>query len=198
MTAHPKVTPEQFWQAFVKCLSDQAAVDLQWRDKWRSPTDWTAWMMRVLREVGRQLNFTHERGISTEYYRVDLGFFSIPDMPMIQARDRGYFWDCEVLIEHENNSDEWLDEWVKLQHLSAGLRVLISYDSGSKNPSRTAGMMEAAQIMRRELAHPVKGATLLVLGPGDDHPQAAFYAYLDTEAGFTPLGPSLPWHVNPE
>ncbi|GHU81408.1 hypothetical protein AGMMS50284_1080 [Clostridia bacterium] len=67
---------------------------------------------------------------SLEYYRIDITSW-------IQRRNEinsqaphkfhSYLWDLQAAVEHENDSNDWMDEVIKLAHINCPLRVVIGY-----------------------------------------------------------------------
>lgn len=82
----------------------------------------------------------HLAGCSSEneYYRTDIiGWKKVPnktgDSSDTTISDfHIYSWNLIYAIEHENDSKEWCDEFVKLQYLRAKCHILIGYVPQSK------------------------------------------------------------------
>ena len=76
----------------------------------------------------------NEYQVSTEYYRIDVsGWTQLRednDKYLNKNDDfklKTYLWNFDIAIEHENDSQAWMDEVVKLLHIRCPLRVVIGY-----------------------------------------------------------------------
>lgn len=161
---HITVTAEQFWEAFAGCLG--AALDRRpdWRGLYSSNKTWTALVRDVVRETCGTWRFGLVPGSYTlEDFRIDFCCFSFSPLERCAERQN---WDLEVAVEHENNSREWLHEWVKLAHLNCGLRVLISYADAPRDLSPSSEVLDrAARLAQARRYAPRGGSWLLILGP---------------------------------
>lgn len=68
-----------------------------------------------------------------EYYNIDLmGYYSINNDKIsedINSINMNYYcWLPYIAIEHENNSREWYDEFIKLLYIRCPLKVIICYN----------------------------------------------------------------------
>jgi hypothetical protein len=158
------VTPERFWNAFVHELSSKLSQDALWRGIDLSDTAWTSIMMDVLTSTGETLGYREPGTIGREYFRLDMAFYSYPRRP---TDGSDLLWNLEVAIEHENHSETWFDEWIKLAHVRSGLRVLIAYhDYREGRPSVDSKVKEALELYKGlSYAAPSLESFLLILGP---------------------------------
>ncbi|MBN2351379.1 MAG: hypothetical protein JXD23_02340 [Spirochaetales bacterium] len=117
------ITPELFWNAFSESLRKEIITTGDWKKKYFTDKEWTPFIMNVLAAIGKKPFGYHDNGISREYYRIDLGYFSFPD----NTEYPKFEWDFDVAIEHENNGRLWFDELIKLAHISCGLKIIITY-----------------------------------------------------------------------
>lgn len=72
-----------------------------------------------------------------EYYNIDLmGYHSINNDKIREDLNRinmNYFcWNPEIVIEHENDSGDWYDEFIKLLYIRCPLKVIICYNDNRK------------------------------------------------------------------
>lgn len=110
------VTADVFWQHYSSLLSQTLANDPTWEAKFANDKKWSDLVFGVLEKVGGGLGF-HSNQIKRNYGRkqIDMCFLSPTG-------------EIEVAIEHENNSKQWYDEWVKLISLiKCTLKVLLTY-----------------------------------------------------------------------
>jgi hypothetical protein len=173
--------PEEFWAAFILRLTTALREHPDWHDRFASDSDWTAVMKEVLQRTGYELGFREQNAIGREYLRLDMAFYSFPDRP---ADTSDVSWDLEVAIEHENNSEAWFDEWVKLCHIASGLKVLITYHDYREGRTSIDAKLDAALRLYRKVRYkPADGTWLLIFGPTSSRPQNAWLGYtFDGEA----------------
>jgi hypothetical protein len=89
-------------------------------------------MMKSLRRLGSDLGFDTPRGIGSEFYNIDMSYYRITAPVQTQSgKVLDYNWDLEVAIEHENDTETWFYEFVKLVHICCGLKVIITYHNYS-------------------------------------------------------------------
>ena len=116
------ITPEIYVKVFSRVVGSNLTG--KWEKEYADASLWTQRMKLNLIEIGRKLGYTTQDSISTEYCKIDFGYYSF-------GKSNDYFdWNFDVAIEHENNQkswDYWFDEAIKLSHIACGLRVLITY-----------------------------------------------------------------------
>lgn len=169
------VAPDRFWTVFIRELSTTLAQDKCWQGKWASDADWTDLMMSVLQKTGFALGFFEPKTISREYLRLDMAFYSYPRRPE-DCSDR--LWNLEVAIEHENSSEGWLDEWVKLSHLSCGLKVLITYHDHRPGRPSLDDKLKIAKDIYGDLSFKCpEDSWLLIFGPTYYSPIKSWFGY---------------------
>jgi hypothetical protein len=82
-------------------------------------------MTDVLKKLGKEEFGYLNDEIGSQYYRIDLGYYYYPYKRNNKLNK--YEWDADVVIEHENDTKDWYDEFVKLVHINCGLKVIITY-----------------------------------------------------------------------
>lgn len=135
-----------------------------------------------------------------EYFRIDaIGWEPLADTveetPGVLLKK--HLWNLAVAVEHENASDDWMDEVVKLAHVCCPLRVVIGYLPWSKrhedqrfdllnlaHVSRALEKLDCRENLRR-------GEFLVILGNsgtgGDVSRYFGYRGYLYQNGGFVPL-----------
>ncbi|MEG9430398.1 MAG: hypothetical protein VZQ61_05710 [Christensenellaceae bacterium] len=120
------MTAQEFWNDFKEIFKDDNKKSTA-IEKWQSYSDYTEFILEELESVLSANNLDTSR----EYYRIDLIGYTNKrnNQPLLmpEYRFKNYKWDLEVAIEHENSSYSWLDELVKLLHISCPLRVMMGY-----------------------------------------------------------------------
>ncbi len=150
-------------------------------------------MMDVLTEVGHDLGFRGQHAIAHEYYRLDVGYFSKgthPNAPRFVDWD---VWNLEVAIEHENNSDRWYEEWVKLIHFNCGLKVLITYHDYAGAESIGTRLKWAKDIYEGVRYRQCPDSWLLIFGPSWGSERHDFVGYSFEGNGFQELSSRKTW-----
>lgn len=165
------VTPETFWNAFEGALKSETTALGNWTRQYESDPLWTGTMMQVLRNAGRQLSFA-DRMIYNEYFRLDMTWFNYPDSDFA-----AHLWNLEVAIEHENHSEKWYDEWVKLSHICCGLKVLITYHDYYRGKVIEEKMKLPLEMYRRQRYKPPSDSWLIIFGPTCQTPRAPWVGY---------------------
>jgi hypothetical protein len=172
------ITAEQFWATFASELHRALEQDPDWPDKWGTDQTWTPFIKNVLTEVGYSLGFHEKHAISYEFYRLDVGYFSKGTFPD-NGKSRDWdAWNLEVAIEHENNSESWHEEWIKLVHFNCGLKVLVTYTDYIPNaePIETK-LQRVKQIYDQAKYRQRPDNWCLIFGPTWKSGQHAFIAY---------------------
>jgi hypothetical protein len=172
------VAAEEFWFTFASELRRALEGTPDWRSRWDSNEAWTPFIKNVLTEVGRSLGFLERLSIAHEFYRLDVGYFSKGTLP-----DSGKFrdwdvWNLEVAIEHENNSESWHEEWIKLIHFNCGLKVLVTYIDRTRNaePIETK-LKRVKQIYDQAKYRQRPDSWCLIFGPTWNSGLCSFIAY---------------------
>jgi hypothetical protein len=165
------VTPESFWNVFESKLVAATQAQQNWTGLYESDLLWSGLMMQVSRSTGARLAFPPER-IYTEYFRLDMAWFKYPDL----ERDP-FTWNLEAAIEHENGAGQWYDEWVKLNHIACGLKVLVSYHNYRGRQTLEEALEHAREIYRRLLYKPSNNSWLLIFGPTCQQPELPWRGY---------------------
>ena len=126
------MTAEQFWNEFKKIfdIPSQEAID-----KWNYCKDYTDFIIEKMEHIIGEKGAGFET--SKEYYRIDLTGWTqkrsliLPSLNKIKNKNdynfQPYLWDLEVAIEHENDDRLWMDEVIKLLHISCKLKIVIGY-----------------------------------------------------------------------
>ncbi len=119
-----------FYQRFVEVTDKDRVIDgKRLFDIYRSNTDYTKMITRILNDMVDKAGYTHQN----EYFRIDvIGWVghaeemeNDPDYEKVAINP--HFWDLKVAIEHENSKADWSDEVFKLIHVKCLLKVIIGY-----------------------------------------------------------------------
>jgi hypothetical protein len=159
------VSAEMFWNAFSTQLLRQAKSCSDFQMTYDSNPAWTGTVMAALRDAGLELGYKPGK-IWTEYYRLDMTWFSYPESTYPHT-----LWNLEVAIEHENDSGKWYDEWVKLSHITCGLKVLISYHYHGRGRTPEQAMEEPLKMYRCLRYKPPRDSWLVIFGPTSQEPE---------------------------
>jgi hypothetical protein len=180
------LTPDKFWNQFIQQLSATLVGDQHWPSKWASAPEWTTLMNQVLRQTGEALGFRERNTISQEHLRLDMAFWSHPH----RSDPFEEFWNVEVAIEHENNSETWFEEWVKLSHITCGLKVLITYHHHRPGKETLTERLDRVGKLHTDLKYRLAADNwLLIFGPADYGPtDKTWFAYTFDGSAFALLG----------
>lgn len=186
------ITPLRFWDKFAERLKKDISElndRSDWLAKCKSSTEWTAFMTKSLIQLGKDLGFDKKRGIGTEFYRIDLGYFVVHDpVKDIEGKFYDYNWDLEVAIEHENNSSTWYYEFVKLVHINCGLKVLITYHKHNNKDTEFKNKFDILLDLYRPRQYTQRNDRwLLIFGPTSNNLDKDFVAYKFDGKNFLPL-----------
>ena len=113
-----KMDAKAFWERFQERIRKN---NKELKENWEEDEKFTKSMMKILGDI-------FETKTQKEYYRVDLISYSLNEDH--KSKYKGielYSWNLEVAVEHENKPGDWMDEVVKLAHISCDLRVVIGY-----------------------------------------------------------------------
>lgn len=121
---------------------------------------------RIIEEAG----FTAQH----EYFRIDTlgwsGRYEELDKTMARShRLNRHLWDLEIVVEHENDKQDWLDEVIKLVHIRCPLKVVIGYNYCDQREEGERGKLQyAADCMNRVKAfdNAAEEEFLIILGNG--------------------------------
>ena len=161
------ISTEHFWDRFATRLHSDIQKDRAEQIRlFRQNKEWTDYIRdKVLFKIGAQLGFKDVdgiRGITTEWCRVDVGYFSPTARPVEGVNEN---WDWDVAIEHENGQGlEWISELVKLRHISCGLRVIITYHKDGETNSIPEKLRIGESFLRLS-KYPASGQFLVIFGP---------------------------------
>lgn len=138
------MTAWEFWTSFEKQIKDNSEV---LKTVWNNRDAFTERIMKVIKNAIRMTNreakdyvpnhrYEYEEYVmQTEYFKIDLVAWEQKrdtDAYTVENGIEGYklnkhAWDFDIAVEHENASDKWSDEVVKLAHIFCDLRVVIGY-----------------------------------------------------------------------
>jgi hypothetical protein len=99
------------------------------------------------------------------------------DYPQSDGEFQHTLWNLEVAIEHENESGRWYDEFVKLSHISCGLKVLITYHNYHQG-RQFDEVLDFATRMYPHLRYKApEDCWLFVVGPTCQQPGLPWFGY---------------------
>ena len=102
-----------------------------------------------------------------EYFRIDsMGYKSKWEELEKTNGLTPHLWDMEIAVEHENDDKDWLDEVIKLAHISCPLRVVIGYVPEDKRSDDQNLLDYAANALKRLkcVDNVTKGEFMIILG----------------------------------
>lgn len=112
--------------------------------------------------------------VQHEYFRIDTigwnGKYLLLDEK--RAKEVGlnrHLWDLQIVVEHENNKKDWLDEVIKLVHIRCPLKVIIGYNHcDQRDESEIKKLSYVAECMQMVKAFHATEAEeyLIILGNG--------------------------------
>ncbi len=116
-----------------------------------------------------------------EYFRIDaIGYTSMRDLAGKKDFLEPQLWNLEIAVEHENEHKKWLDEVVKLAHISCPLRVVIGYVPASQRENGDMMRLEyVAEALgklncRENLRN---GEFMIILGSSETKNEDKFFDY---------------------
>ena len=137
------MTAKCFWERFEKICKDE-----ELKDNWNNTKKFTNRMLELLEYVVKEDNSIIER----EYFRIDLITYKDTKTQTSLGYLKNYSWDLLSAIEHENDSRLWVDEVVKLAHISARLRVVIGYMPLSEKQNQQKYIDEVSYVINDIMA----------------------------------------------
>ena len=182
---------QEFWNGFKEIFKDGTATKETALKKWYRNKDYTAF---ILSEIEKKLeNASLET--SKEYYRIDLTAWKQlknEDYYLLSEKDfEKYLWDLEVAVEHENNDKSWMDEVVKLMHITCPLRVVIGYLPMKEEKDTYISALNSEIKKVRVYNDMNKGEFLLIIGDskckGDKKKFCNYTPYIFRNSGFKQL-----------
>jgi hypothetical protein len=82
----------------------------------------------ILHDLFKNSKITKDIHTQKEYYRIDLISWSDRSSDVVnELKFTTHMWDLDIVIEHENNENDWMDEVVKLLYINCPRRLVISY-----------------------------------------------------------------------
>lgn len=130
MLKESKVTPQAFFDAWVKVSQERKAVLLE---KWVSYSQYTAEIFdgegSFVKAVAHKLDPDPLKiDVYCEYYSLDAVFFAESDRVCCAPKGQNWFQNVRIAFEHENEfNDALFQEVSHLLITRADLRVLASY-----------------------------------------------------------------------
>ncbi|MBQ7353183.1 MAG: hypothetical protein IJW54_04170 [Clostridia bacterium] len=132
------MTAKEFWERFEKVCKDEKLID-----SWNNTKKFTTRMFELLENVVKE----EECSIEYEYFRIDLITYKNTKTSDKIGYLKNYSWELLTAVEHENDSRLWVDEVVKLAHISAELRVVIGYIPLAEKTNQEKYMDEVSTII---------------------------------------------------
>ena len=113
--------------------------------------------------------------VQHEYFRIDtVGYLGrYLELDKAEAKKLGmkrHLWDLKIVVEHENNKADWLDELIKLIHIKCPLKVVIGYNYCDRRENGESGKLRyAAECMNKIEAFNAFDPEeyLLIIGSGE-------------------------------
>lgn len=102
-----------------------------------------------------------------EYFRIDCMGYESRYKELEKTNGlTPHLWDMEIAVEHENDDKDWLDEVIKLAHISCPLRVVIGYVPEDKRSDDQNLLDYAANALKRLkcVDNVTKGELMIILG----------------------------------
>lgn len=122
-------------------LQNRSDEDASIGNSYTGDGTWTPIIREVTESTIKSIINKESGGYNREYYKVDSLFWEYTErydryIPInshmtVTKSDiiwlNNYKWKVTYAIEYENNKNTWTDELVKLSHLRAGMKIIISY-----------------------------------------------------------------------
>ena len=145
---------ERFWNEFQKNIDNEIDKNANFMDIYKGRDKYTRKMNNkkygIISKTIKAIDSNME--IQKEYFRVDVtawkSMFDRKHNPNDIARWMNEFskrnmnphlWNLYFAVEHENDSEDWMDEVLKLVHLRCPLKVVIGYVPWDKRADRYQG-----------------------------------------------------------
>lgn len=165
-------TAKKFFDLFQKKLCDQDAIYNQksYREIYKINGEFTSLVNRLI--VNTILEENKLRW-SNEYYRIDvIGWENVYGDVKLEndykkAQLNYHSWKLQFAFEHENNSEDWSDEVIKLLYINCPLRVVVGYNDMKKRDDAVGGDLAKLNLMAKtisELNIEISGEFLIIIG----------------------------------
>lgn len=131
------LTAENFYNAFKNRVTETSFVDIKNKvtcfELYNNWHEFTRYVTQVINNIITDFGYS----VSNEYYNIDVIGWTQKKYDNENASLKAvakaknlsfYLWDLNIVVEHENNKSEWLDELVKLFYIKCPLKVIITYN----------------------------------------------------------------------
>ena len=113
-----------FYKEFVKIFDSNSDSRIIAIDKYSDNTAFTDFVINEINLIIEGMGLIPQN----EYFRIDASGYELKHENIQSIKSfRLHCWNLKIAVEHENDPADWLDEIIKLSHISAPLRVVIGY-----------------------------------------------------------------------
>ena len=129
------MTAQEFWNIFKsKIKENDIFEEKKVIEVYKNFHDFTRC---IINEIDKMIQNDFNLKCNKEYYKIDVvgwtqGKNDEANQYLKEKAESSnlsfYYWDLNVVIEHENNKKEWLDELVKLYYIKCPLKIIITYN----------------------------------------------------------------------
>ena len=181
-----KMTAKKFWKDFQKNVCGNEELKKEW-------FHFKKFTVLIMDKIEQILKYDEDVATEREYFRVDLiSYRENNENEFLLNKLYNYTWNLEAAVEHENNSKTWMDEVIKLAHLSCDLRVVIGYLPLSEKKNQKEYLNKIADILNNKISAwkqtKTSGDFLIILG---DSSFGSSEQYIDNRCVYTPFLYSL-------
>ena len=134
-------------ELFFKKFNKEVLREIQMATyKWDTKV-FTKKITELIRNLIQSSTFDKKDDSQTEYYRIDvIGYKTINEDTTEEFKSVKYdlrkappLWALDIAVEHENNQNGWMDEFIKLCYIRCPLRVVIGYNYCDKRKDPELG-----------------------------------------------------------
>ena len=167
---------ESFFSKFISIFENPETRD-QAISHYVHNTDFTEFIIAEIKKVIEYTGYCPQ----TEYLRIDaIGYTRRwHELPETNGFNR-HLWDLQIAVEHENDDKDWLDEVIKLAHISCPLRVVIGYIPKESRPVEDTARLEyAANALKKlQCSENLKtGEFMIILGNSKTSDPTEYFNY---------------------
>lgn len=156
------MTALEFWKAFSEKVMNKDSCDRKALcENWTQSGNFTNIISKIIKNI---IEDGYENGnitVQPEYLRIDIPAWqsnndSNCEFVDIAPNFKKYDWNLKIAVEHENDYRLWMDEVVKLAHISCPLRIVIGYVQAESDREKTANKQErilhsVAEILNNDI-----------------------------------------------
>lgn len=131
---------QEFWNSFRQAVMTEGENRTRLMNDWTTSRAFTATMTEIVTNIIKENYPKNEIAVQPEYLRIDIpawrknkGNNDTARCVKEETAFQIYDWNLEIAVEHENDYRLWMDEVVKLAHISCPLRVVIGYVRAEKD-----------------------------------------------------------------